>query len=60
MTVQILGSHRRSEIIGVVSFGTNKCDSSVPGIYTRVSTYVDWIKTIIVTDRDKLNTKDDF
>jgi len=53
------GNDRRSEIIGVVSFGTNKCDSSVPGILTRVSTYVDWIKTIIVTDRDKLNTKED-
>ena len=35
------------EIIGVTSFGTIKCDSSVPGVYTRVANHLDWIKTVI-------------
>ena len=44
-----------AKIVGVVSFGTNKCDSSLPGIYTRVSSYVRWIQSVVFTDRAKLN-----
>ena len=34
-------------INGVVSFGNMKCDSEVPGVYTRVSKYLQWIDSII-------------
>jgi len=30
-------------LTGLVSFGTNECDSSLPGVYTRVSFFLDWI-----------------
>ena len=29
---------------GIVSFGSSSCSGSVPGIYTRVSKYIDWIR----------------
>ena len=34
----------QATVIGIVSFGTNKCDSSIPGVYARVSAYLDWIR----------------
>lgn len=33
-------------ITGVVSFGIS-CSTSLPGIYTRVSSYIDWIENIV-------------
>ncbi len=33
----------RLVVVGVTSFGTARCDSSVPGVYTNVANYVDWI-----------------
>merc|ERR1719219_1756185 len=30
-------------LAGVVSFGTLKCDSSLPGVYTRISSFEDWL-----------------
>merc|ERR1711935_15042 len=31
--------------IGLVSFGTKKCGEGVPGVYTRVAEYMDWIES---------------
>ena len=30
-------------LTGVVSFGTNECDSSLPGVYTNIKHFQDWI-----------------
>ena len=30
--------------IGIVSYGPRHCGSGLPGVYTRVSAYMDWIK----------------
>ena len=37
----------RYETVGIVSFGSIKCDSSTPGVYTRVSEFLPWIKDVI-------------
>ena len=37
----------RYETVGIVSFGSVKCDSSTPGVYTRVSEFLPWIKDVI-------------
>lgn len=35
-------------LAGIVSFGPRDCGSpDIPGVYTRVSKYVDWIKSKI-------------
>ena len=31
-------------LIGVVSFGTSKCGQGLPGVYTNIQYYVQWIK----------------
>ena len=31
-------------LVGLVSFGTKDCGNSVPGVYTRVAGYLDWIE----------------
>ena len=31
--------------IGLVSFGTKACGKGVPGVYTRVAEYMDWIES---------------
>ncbi len=43
------------EVIGITSFGSNKCDSSTPTVFARVETFLKWIE-YVVTDsilRDK-------
>jgi len=36
-------------LAGVVSFGTQQCDSSLPGIYTRISHFHAWIQGVLQT-----------
>jgi len=33
-------------LLGVVSYGTNRCDSSLPGVYTRISSFLPWIQAV--------------
>jgi len=35
-------------LAGAVSFGTQQCDSSLPGIYTRISYFYAWIQEVIL------------
>lgn len=36
--------NERYTLVGLVSFGPRMCGvSSFPGVYTRVSSYIDWI-----------------
>jgi hypothetical protein len=42
-----LNSNSQWEIIGVTSFGTIRCDSSIPGVYTRVARHLGWIGSVI-------------
>ena len=39
------------ETIGAVSFGDGACRSKVPGIYTRISKYLDWIEDFVYENR---------
>lgn len=37
-----------TKIVGIVSFGpTRSCGSSLPGIYTRVASYIYWISSTV-------------
>ena len=41
-------------ILGVTSYGHTNCGSAgVPGIYTRVSNYLDWIEAIVWKEQRK-------
>ena len=39
------------ETIGAVSFGDRACRSNIPGIYTRISKYLDWIEDFVYENR---------
>ena len=41
----------RMIVTGLVSFGHPNCDSTIPGVYTKVSHYVDWIENFIYDNR---------
>ena len=32
-------------LTGIVSYGTNLCGVGVPGVYTNVTHYIDWVKS---------------
>ena len=34
----------RSTLIGIISYGTTQCDGRLPGVYTKVTSYVQWIR----------------
>ena len=44
LMVQTAGDQSRWFLTGVVSFGTNECDSSLPGVYTDIAAFYDWIQ----------------
>ncbi|XP_058823603.1 CLIP domain-containing serine protease B4-like [Topomyia yanbarensis] len=44
MKLETVGRQSAWYLKGIVSFGSNKCGTeNVPGVYTRLSSYVDWI-----------------
>ncbi|BFF90702.1 serine protease snake [Drosophila madeirensis] len=43
------GRHFRYYLVGITSYGTY-CRSEFPGVYTRVSSYIDWIAYIVWPD----------
>ena len=30
--------------LGIVNYGSTKCGDGIPGVYTKVSSYMDWIE----------------
>ncbi|XP_055389933.1 uncharacterized protein LOC129618930 [Condylostylus longicornis] len=42
----IANDERVSTIIGITSFGIS-CATEIPGVYTRVASYLDWIESIV-------------
>jgi secreted trypsin-like serine protease len=54
--MQFIKRKKRWELIGITSWGFSRCSPPItPGVYTRVSTYHDFIKQIIHENRRKRN-----
>ena len=44
--------------VGIVSFGVGKCgQAAVPGVYTRLSLYSDWLKDTVAKSVDVVAAK---
>ncbi|VDI15783.1 Hypothetical predicted protein [Mytilus galloprovincialis] len=52
-----------TKLVGLTSFGPDNCDGSDPGVYTKVSAFLDWIsnKMIMIPEKkdDPVDTKDE-
>jgi transmembrane protease serine 9 len=46
-------------VVGITSFGSSACGSKTPSVYTRVSSYISWIKEIVNEDFDPLSKYQD-
>lgn len=46
--LQIVGNSRLAIVVGVVSFGKG-CPSELPGVYSRVAHFLEWIEDIVWT-----------
>lgn len=45
MGLEVVNDNVYLYIAGIVSFGPNRCGSkTIPGVYTRVASYISWIK----------------
>ena len=54
--MQFIKSKKRWELIGITSSGFSRCSPPItPGVYTRVSTYHDFIKQILHDTRTQRN-----
>lgn len=45
--LELKGAHSVSKIVGVTSFGMACGFAGLPGVYTRVSHYIEWIENIV-------------
>lgn len=48
--LQIEKSYRHYQIVAITSFGSDTCgleNNKKPGVYTRVSSYISWIRSIL-------------
>lgn len=46
--LQIIGNASNpTRVVGIISFGVAGCGSTIPSVYTRVASYIDWIESIV-------------
>ena len=41
---------------GLISFGPKNCGANIPGVYTRISSYIDWIKAVTKYDQTEVQS----
>ncbi|XP_050078740.1 transmembrane protease serine 9-like [Anopheles maculipalpis] len=58
---EAISTRDRFVLLGLVSFGPRTCGvSNFPGVYTRISSYIDWILTNVMLIRSIPNESDTF